>query len=117
MSETTATSSTERSQDSDSCCMDKDSYPIHCLECIPASSKTNYAAAHICMSNELFVHHPHCSNKAETANYSHESPSLVKPRFPLKGGVVRAYIPSSLVNACYVLLFFLFLASLISEHL
>ena len=73
MSETTATLSTERSQDSDSSCMVKDSYPIYCLECIPASSKSNYAVAHNRMSNLLFVHHPHCSSKAElrTISFSH----------------------------------------------
>ena len=101
MSETTATSSTERSQDSDSSCMVKDSYPIHRLKCIPASFKSNYAVAHNRMANLLFVHHPHCSSKAETANYSHKTSSLMKPCFPLKGGV----------------LLFFFLTSLISEHL
>lgn len=77
--------------------MVKDSDPIHCLEYIPASSKTNNAATHI-IANYLLVHHPHCSNKAETANYSHKSPSLVKPRFPLKGGV---YVHSSSEEACF----------------
>ena len=40
-----------RSQNRGSCCMVKDSYPTHCLECIPASSKTDCTATHNRMSN------------------------------------------------------------------
>ena len=43
--------STKRSQDRDSCCMAKDSYPPHCFECIPASSKSYCTATHSRMSN------------------------------------------------------------------